>query len=168
MREATDRIAAVHPRARFLLARASTVDDAIVRAQVGPDIDVVEEGTHTVVRAADVLLATSGTVTLEAALLGTPMVVCYRLSWLSEALTRLLIRVPWISLANLTLGRAVVPELYREGTTGEGLAREALRLIEDPGARAAQRRAFAELGELLGEPGVSTRAARRVLALVTR
>jgi lipid-A-disaccharide synthase len=168
MREATDRIAAVHPRARFLLARASTVDDAIVRARVGPDIDVVEEGTHTVVRAADVLLATSGTVTLEAALLGTPMVVCYRLSWLSEALTRLLIRVPWISLANLTLGRAVVPELYREGTTGEGLAREALRLLEDPGARAAQRRAFAELGELLGEPGVSTRAARRVLALVTR
>jgi lipid-A-disaccharide synthase len=168
MREATDRIAAVHPRARFLLARAPTVEAAIVRAHVGPDIHVVEEGTHTVVRAADVLLATSGTVTLEAALLGTPMVVCYRLSWLSEALTRLLIRVPWISLANLTLGRAVIPELYREGTTGEGLAREAFRLIEDPGARAAQRRAFAELGELLGEPGVSTRAARRVLALVTR
>jgi lipid-A-disaccharide synthase len=168
MRAATERIAAVHPRARFVLARAVTVDDATVRADPGSSIDVVAGGTHAVVRAADVLLATSGTVTLEAALLGTPMVVCYRLSWLSEALARLLIRVPWITLANLTLGRAVVPELYREGTTGEGLAREALRLLGDPAERAAQRRAFAELTDLLGEPGVSTRAARRVLALVER
>jgi lipid-A-disaccharide synthase len=168
MREATERIVAVHPDARFVLARAVTVDDAAVRAHASPRIDVVAGGTHAVVRAADVLLATSGTVTLEAALLGTPMVACYRLSWLSETLTRLLIRVPWITLANLTLGRAVVPELYREGTTGEGLAREALRLLDDPSARAKQRRAFAELADLLGAPGVSTRAARRVLALVTR
>jgi lipid-A-disaccharide synthase len=168
MREATEHIVAVHPRARFLLARAPTVDATIVRDHAGPSVQIVEEGTHTVVRSADVLLATSGTVTLEAALLGTPMVVCYRLSWLSEALTRLLIRVPWISLANLTLGRGVIPELYREGTTGEGLAREALRLLDDPGARGAQREAFTELSGLLGEPGVSTRAARRVLALVAR
>jgi lipid-A-disaccharide synthase len=92
------------------------------------------------------------------------MIVCYRLSFVSELLARLVLRVPWVSLANLTLGRAVVPELYRRTTTGERLAREALRLLTDAGAREAQRAAFSELAGQLGEPGVGARAARLVLA----
>src|SRR5439155_665990 len=90
--------------------------------QAGVRVEVVAGQTYAVVRAADLLLVTSGTVTLEAALLGTPMVVCYRLSRVSEILVRLLIRVPWVSLANLTLGRAVVPELYQRAMTGDRLA----------------------------------------------
>jgi lipid-A-disaccharide synthase len=113
-----------------------------------------------------VLLATSGTATLEAALLGTPMVVCYRFSRLSEAMVRLLVRVPWISLANITLGRAVVPELYQRTFTPERVADEALALLGSSAARAAQREAFAELGAVLGEPGVGVRAARHVLSLI--
>src|SRR5207237_902685 len=81
----------------------------------------------------------------ETALLGTPMVVCYRLSLVSELMVRLLIRVPWVSLANLTLGRAVVPELYRRTTTSARLAREALSLLTDAAARETQRAAFSEL-----------------------
>jgi lipid-A-disaccharide synthase len=92
------------------------------------------------------------------------MVVCYRLSLASELMVRLLIRVPWVSLANLTLGRAVVPELYRQTMMNERLAREALHLLTDAGAREAQRAAFGELAGQLGEPGVSARAARLVLA----
>ena len=97
-------------------------------------------------RAADLLLVTSGTATLEAALLGTPMIVCYRLSRLTEAWARLLVRVPWISLANITLGRAVVPELYQRAFTAERVAAEALRLLDSPAALADQRAAFRELG----------------------
>jgi len=108
----------------------------------------------------------SGTATLEAALLGTPMVVCYRLSRLTEAWARLLVRVPWISLANITLGRAVVPELYQRALTPGRLAGEALHLLGSPAALAAQRDAFAELGGALGEPGVGLRAARHILTLV--
>ena len=119
-------------------------------------------------RAADLLLATSGTVTLEAALLGTPMVVGYRLSRVSELFIRLLIRVPWVSLANLTLGRAVVPELYQRAMTGAGLAGAALPLLKDAGARETQRIAFGELAGQLGEPGVGTRAAQLVLAQARR
>jgi len=130
----------------------------------GPPVEILGGQTHAVIRAADLLLATSGTVTLEAALLGTPMIVCYRLSAVSELIARLVLRVPWMSLANLTLGRAVVPELYRQTATGECLAREALHLLTDPGAREAQRAAFGELAGTLGEPGVGTRAARFVLA----
>jgi lipid-A-disaccharide synthase len=165
MCEAAARVAAAHPDARFALALAPTIERATVDRVVDgarARIDVVAGRTHAVVRAADLLLIASGTATLEAALLGTPMVVCYRLSWLSEAMARLLIRVPWMSLANITLGRSVVPELYRD-TSGESLAAAALRLLDTPGALQAQRDAFAELTGQLGAPGVGDRAARLIL-----
>jgi lipid-A-disaccharide synthase len=77
---------------------------------------------------------------------------------------RRLIRIPWISLANIALGRTVVPELIGIAVTGERLAAEALQLLGDPGALAAQRAAFCELTGMLGERGVGERAARLVLA----
>jgi lipid-A-disaccharide synthase len=166
MREAAAQILRAAPATRFVLGLAPTIERALVARHLagGPPVDIVENQTHEVIRAADLALVTSGTVTLEAALLGTPMVVCYQLSLASELMVRLLIRVPWVSLANLTLGRAVVPELYRQTMMKEHLAREALRLLTDAGAREAQRAAFGELAGQLGEPGVATRAARLVLA----
>jgi lipid-A-disaccharide synthase len=116
-------------------------------------------------RAADLVLVTSGTATLEAALLGTPMVVGYRVSLLTEALGHWLLRVPWISLANIVLGRGAVPEFFERATaTDDRLADAALALLGDPTAREAQRAAFREVAALLGEPGVGARAARLVLA----
>jgi lipid-A-disaccharide synthase len=166
MREATAEIVRAVPGTRFVLGLAPTIERGLVAQHLagGPPVEIVANQTHDVIRAADLALVTSGTVTLEAALLGTPMVVCYRLSLASELMVRLLIRVPWVSLANLILGRAVVPELYRQTTIDRHLAREALRLLTDPGAREAQRQAFSELAGQLGEPGVSTRVARFVLA----
>jgi lipid-A-disaccharide synthase len=154
------------PGTRFVLGLAPTIEPRVAAQHLdgGPPVEVVSGQTHAIIRAADLVLATSGTVTLEAALLGTPMVVCYRLSFASELLARLLLRVPWVSLANLTLGRAVVPELYRRTTTAARLAGEAVRLLTDAGAQQTQRAAFGELAGQLGEPGVSTRAARLVLA----
>ncbi|HTO13305.1 MAG TPA: lipid-A-disaccharide synthase [Candidatus Binatia bacterium] len=131
-----------------------------------PPIQVVRGDTYAVMRAADVLLVTSGTATLEAALLGTPMVVCYRFSRLTEAWVRLLVRVPWISLPSIALGRAVVPELYQRTFTAERVADTALGLLASPAALDAQRAAFRELAGLLGEPGVGTRAARAILSLL--
>ena len=82
---------------------------------------------------------------------------------MSEVLFKPLVRVPWIGLANIALGRAVVPELYQGALTGESLGREALRLLDSPVALAAQREAFAELAGQLGAPGVGARAAHHVL-----
>jgi lipid-A-disaccharide synthase len=166
MREAAAIVAARRPEVRFLAALAPTTDPAEVRARLGaaPRVDVVSGGTYAVMRAADLVLVTSGTATLEAGVLGTPMVVCYRFSRVSALVARLLIRVPWFSLPNLALGREVVPELFQEEATGERLGRAALRLLETPGALAAQRAALAELARGLGEPGVGQRAARLVLA----
>jgi lipid-A-disaccharide synthase len=166
LREAAARIIATRAGARLILALAPSVDRALVeRLTAGtPPVTIVPDA-HAVMRAADLLLVTSGTATLEAALLGTPMIVCYRFSRLSEAWVRLLVRVPWISLVNITLGRAVVPEIYQRAFTPEHVAAEAERLLGTPAALAAQRQAFAELRGLLGEPGVGERAAHHVLAL---
>ena len=165
MRDAAALVMIAHPDARFVVAQAPTVERASLQAGVasGPRFTIVASNAYAVMRAADLLLVTSGTATLEAALLGTPMVVCYRLSRLSELLFAPLVRIPWISLANITLGRAVVPELYQRGLSAETLAREALALLASPAALAAQRDAFGELAGQLGAPGVGTRAARHVL-----
>jgi lipid-A-disaccharide synthase len=165
-RAAANRIVERRPGARLVLALAPSVDRALVeRLTAGtPPVTIVPDA-HVVMRAADLLLVTSGTATLEAALLGTPMIVCYRFSRLSEAWVRLLVRVPWISLVNITLGRSVVPEIYQRAFTPERVAAEAERLLGSPAALAAQRQGFAELRGLLGEPGVGERAAHHVLAL---
>ena len=165
MREAVERVTRARPATRYVLGLAPTVEPSAVARHLDarPPIAVVAQRPHTVMRAADLLLVSSGTATLEAALLGTPMIVAYRFSRTTELMVRFLVRVPWMSLANLALGRGVVPELYQAAVTGERLADEALRLLGDAGALEAQREAFRELGGQLGTPGVGARAARLVL-----
>ena len=165
MTEAAERLRKRWPHARFLLAQAPTLDDELVESALAkaPAVGVVKNAPA-VIRASDLALVASGTATLETGLLGTPMVVCYRVSRLSELLARILVRVPWINLVNLTLGRAAVPELrLRHEMTVERLVDEASRLIDSQEAREAQRAAFAELHGQLGERGVALRAASLVL-----
>jgi lipid-A-disaccharide synthase len=169
MLEAARQMHEADARRRFVLGLAPSVDRELVTRVLtgltspGPRVEVVEERTHEVMAAADVALIASGTATLEAALLGAPMVVCYRVSRLTEAMSRLLIRVPWISLPNLVSGRSVVPEILQGEVSGTRLAAEAERLLGNAEAAAAQRGAFAALRHTLGEPGVGRRAALAVL-----
>lgn len=168
MLDAARDLAAADGRRRFALGLAPTVDrdrvEAHLRTAGGPPIELVSGHTHELMIAADVLLIASGTATLEAALLGTPMVLCYRVSRTTELIARLLARVEWIGLPNLVAGRVVVPELIQAQVTGGRLAAEASRLLdEDPVAATAQRAAFKELRARLGEPGVGRRAAEAVL-----
>jgi lipid-A-disaccharide synthase len=169
MLDAARHLAAADGRRRFVLGLAPTVSSECVQAHLralaagGPEVEVVTGRTYEVMAAADALLIASGTATLEAALLGTPMVLCYRVSRLTELTARLLARVQWIGLPNLVTGREVVPEIIQEHVTGARLAEEAARLLEDPVAATAQRAAFKDLRARLGEPGVGRRAARAVL-----
>jgi lipid-A-disaccharide synthase len=115
--------------------------------------------------AADAAIAASGTVTTELALAGTPMVVAYRLGWLTYALVRPFVTVPYITLVNIILGREAVPEFIQGRCTGAALANSILPLLQDEQARAAQKRdlseAMARLG--LGGEAPSLRAARALL-----
>jgi lipid-A-disaccharide synthase len=166
MLRATARIRAARPGTQFVLALAPTVDrtlvESLLAARPAP-VPVVGGKTYEVMAASDLLLVASGTATLEAALIGTPMVVCYRVSRVSQLVGRLVIRTPWISLPNIVARRGVVPELLQDRARGEALAREALRLLDSPAALAAQRAAFAEIRSALGAAGVGERAALSVL-----
>jgi lipid-A-disaccharide synthase len=173
MLDAAARLSRADGRRCFVLGLAASVDRGLVTVHLrraseagGPPVEVVEGLTHEVMAASDALLIASGTATLEAALLGAPMVVCYRVSRLTEVVARLLTRSVWISLPNIVAGRGAVPEILQDKVTGARLASEAERLLVDSVAATAQRAAFKEVRSRLGQPGVGARAARAVLKVV--
>jgi len=103
-----------------------------VRAE---SIKVIEGHTWDALAQAELALAASGTVTIEAAMLGTPMVTFYRVNALSWYLQRWRVRTPFLTMVNLVAGRSVVPELIQDDMTADRIASEAFRLLEDTGAR---------------------------------
>lgn len=120
-----------------------------------------------VVGASDVAVVASGTAALEAALMQRPMVVVYRVAPLTALVGRLLLKVRHVSLPNLLLGRAVVPELLQERMTPEAICTEVQRLLSGP-AREAMVAELASLPKVLGGPGAASRAAAEVLMLLQR
>ena len=112
-------------------------------------IQIVEGCTWDLLAYSDVSLAASGTVTIEGALLGTPMVTFYRVSSLSWTLGRRLVRVPFLSMVNLVAGRAVVPELIQDDMQPERLASEGVRLLTDDAVRDNMRSQLSEVRNIL-------------------
>lgn len=106
-------------------------------------IQVIEGATWDLLAHSEVALAASGTVTIEAAILGTPMVTFYRVNALSWILGRRLVKAPFLSMVNLVAGKEIVAELIQDRFTGDRLAAEASRLIENADARDAMRRDLA-------------------------
>lgn len=118
--------------------------------------------------AADVALAASGTVTTELALAGVPMVVTYKLGWMTYALMRPFIRVPYVALPNLLLGREAIPELLQARCRADLLAQQLEQLFLDTDVREKQKKDLAEAAAILGVGGEapSLRAARALLDFV--
>jgi lipid-A-disaccharide synthase len=129
-----------------VLPASSTTGAAFFEERIGRSpIRVTEGGSWDAMAHADVALAASGTVTVEAALMGTPMVTFYRVTLPSWVAGRLLVRVPFYSMVNLIAGRQVVPELMQGAMTGEAIAREARKLLSDENARAEMKAGLAEV-----------------------
>jgi lipid-A-disaccharide synthase len=124
--------------------------------------------THDLLSVATLGLVASGTATVEAALLETPMIVVYRLSALTYALGRPFVRVPHYAMANLIAGREVVRELIQSEFRPDTVAAEALALLETPGRLTAIRTGLAEVKRRLGPPGASGRAAEVVVGILRR
>jgi lipid-A-disaccharide synthase len=155
------------PDLQFLLARAPGLPDALFTDTLaGLPVRVVEGRSHAVLGEAAVALVASGTATVETALLGTPMVVVYRLSPITYALGRPFVSVPHYAMPNLVAGRRVVPEIIQGDFTPERVAREALLLLDDPARAEAMRLALAEVRLKLGAPGASARAAAAVAEIL--
>jgi lipid-A-disaccharide synthase len=145
--DAAARIAAKH-RVRFILALPPGFGDdqakfwEPVRAA---SIQVIEGSTWDALAHAELALAASGTVTIEAALLGVPMVTFYRVNALSWILGRWLVRAPFLSMVNLLAERRIVPELIQGEMTAQQIAAEAVRLLENESARSTMRSDLAEV-----------------------
>jgi lipid-A-disaccharide synthase len=157
------RFRSVRPDLQFLVARAPGLPDRLFdTALAGSGARVVEGRSHAVLGSAVLALVASGTATVETAILGTPMVVVYRLSPLTYFLGRPFVSVPHYAMPNLVAGRRIVPEIIQAEFTPERVAAEGLLLLQDPEKAAAMRRDLAEVRLKLGASGASRRAAEAV------
>jgi lipid-A-disaccharide synthase len=154
LREAANRIQS-RRNANIVLATplnfAARAGSTFFRERIGgSSIQIIEGETSDALAHANVAIAASGTVTVEAAILGTPMVTFYKVTPLSWALGRYLVRVPFYSMVNLVAGRRIVPELMQDQASGENLAAEAIRLLEDARVRNKMKQGLAEVSSRLG------------------
>lgn len=161
------------PHLRFACLRAPGLKESLLRSLWPEDVPVTfmpPDNRWAFIRRCEMLIAASGTATLESALAGTPTIVTYKVSPLSYAVGKLLIKAPFISLPNLILGREIFPELLQKRSEAVPLADAALAwLLPPPGARQDTaplpriRRELDEVRQRLGEPGAPDRAAGIIL-----
>jgi lipid-A-disaccharide synthase len=128
---------------------------------------VVAGETYDALAAADAAIVSSGTATVEAALLDAPMTVVYRVSPLTATLARPLLRTRFYAMVNLIAEKRIVPELVQDDFNPQNVAAETLRLLQDPNARNAVRAGLAEVRRRLGPPGAADRAADAMATLLS-
>ena len=155
---------------QFVLALAPGMKQSQITQYLIPEIrmHVVEDATYDALGAADLSIVSSGTATVEAALMDAPMIVVYRLSPLTAGIARLLVRTPMFAMVNLIAGKRVVPELLQKDFTPDRVLSETIRLLDSPDARAEMRRGLAEIREKLGPPGAIERAADLIAEMLNR
>ncbi|MEO6192872.1 MAG: lipid-A-disaccharide synthase [Thermoanaerobaculia bacterium] len=166
--EAVRRLAAELP-VEVRIIRAPTIPAGLVDEAVelaGLPVEIIGEDRFAAVADSHLALCASGTATLEVGLLGTPMIMVYRLASWTYFLAKLMVHLPNVSLVNLVLGRRVVPELIQGDANPRRIAAEAARLLTDAGERGRMREALAEVRGRLGEGGASRRAAAEVAAMM--
>ena len=149
---------------QFVLPVAPTAGrDFFARSWQGPPVRFLENQTADGLGHADVGLVASGTATIEAAILGTPMVTFYRLAWPSYQLARHLVDVPFYSMVNILAGKPIVPECMQQDCTGAKLATETLRLVRMETARCRMTQELAQVRDTLcTEVPASERAAEAI------
>jgi lipid-A-disaccharide synthase len=130
------------------------------------EIQVVRGAIYDMLGVCDLVLATSGTVTLETAIAGVPMVIGYKLSPLTFMVAKTLVKVPHISLVNLVAGEPVVPELVQRDCIAETFAGEAMKILDDVEYRAKMIRGLEKVRLRLGSGGASERAAKIALEMM--
>jgi lipid-A-disaccharide synthase len=154
------------PELAVCCLRAPNMDEGALRALWPGDIPLAliePDERYAGMRSCAFLLAASGTATLEAALAGTPAIIAYRLSPLTYGLARRVVRVPFIGLPNLILGREIFPECIQDQAEAGHIAALASAWLDEPGTLTAVRADLDRLRELCGPPGSTERVAGALL-----
>lgn len=157
--------------ASFIISHAPSVAreqiDAVIEGHGGrTGIEVISDGMEKVFERCDVIVAASGTVTLQAAINGTPMVIIYKVSPVSFWLGKTLIRVPNIGLVNLVAGKQIVPELIQHQACAENIASALENLLSDADALQHLKQRLFALRDVLGGGGASERVADLALRML--
>ena len=155
---------------QFVIPLAPSVDKRMVEsilAETSCTFHVLSNRLHEVLNQSILLITASGTVTLEAALAGTPMIIIYKVSGLSYRIGKHLICVKHIGLPNLIAGKAIVPELIQHEASAENIARHAVALLRNATARKEMHRQLIRTAQTLGSPGASKRAAKIALSMLS-
>ena len=145
------------PNYRFVIAGTSNIEQSLYH-QHAPGVDIVIDQTYNLVRLADAAIVTSGTATLETALLKTPQIVCYKTSSLSFAIAKRIVKLPFISLVNLILNRLLVRELIQSECNQTELTNSLQEILSDNGRKLILS-GYNELIEKLGGKGASEKVA---------
>ncbi len=156
-----------NPNAIFLIVTLPKFRERITKGLEGYELPyrIITDMKYDALAHSELVIASSGTATLEAALVRTPVIVIYKLSLLSWLLGRMIVKVPYISLVNLVAGRRVVPEFIQNEVKPVALAREAMRLLNDTRSIERMRRDLDEVRSKLGTSGATRRAAQIAIAL---
>ena len=156
-----DQIYQAVPDCQFVLPLAPGIDLAALPEM--PLVNVVTGRVYEAMRASDLMLIASGTATLEAACLETPMIVVYKMSGLSWHILRALVKLELSGLPNVIAGREIVPELLQDQVEAERITPIALELLQNPKKREAQQESLRWVYKQLGEPGAAQRTAQLIL-----
>ncbi len=159
------------PSIQFVLNLAPGSSRETVAAMAdafGLDVRITEGEGYDLMAHSDLVLVASGTATLECGIIGTPMIVIYRTSWVSYLLGRMLVKVPYIGLVNLVAGRKVAPEFIQHEARPGAVFLMAQMLLAEGRPRQVVKEELAKIRGLLGEPGAARRAAGEILDLLNR
>ena len=155
------------PEVDFVMPRAGTIPLNLLEEKIqasGLDVSITEGHNYDLFSVADLALATSGTVTLEAALCGLGSVIVYRTNPLTYMIAKLVVNIPHIGLPNIVAGRSVVPELIQNDFTPAKVAKAAMELLESE-RNALMKKDLEYVKERLGKPGAVGRVAELVLKI---
>ncbi len=148
----------------FVLPAALTLDarqiNDIIKREGGIEVKVIRNHMYDVLNVSHLVIVASGTATLEAAIMETPMVILYKVSFLTYFIGRFLIKIKDIGLVNIVAGKRVVPELIQKKSSPEKISETALKVLEEPESILRLKQELAEIKKKLGKPGAAKRVAR--------
>jgi lipid-A-disaccharide synthase len=156
---AAERIQAQQPEVQFVLPVASSLQQSSLFSELPAHIRPILRQPYNTIHAADLIVTASGTVTVETAILETPMIITYIVSPTTYFLGKRIIKVPFIGMVNLIAGDQVVLELIQDAVTPKRIADEVLNLLRSPEKLAAIRTELRRVHQKLGAPGAPDRAA---------
>lgn len=171
MLQAAQLIKKERPEVKFFLPVATGIDKNYLEAKIkeyGLTVKLCETKTYDLMNCCDFAIATSGTVTLEAALMGLPSIVLYKMSAITYRIAKIFVKIKYFSLPNILVDKQVLPELLQDEVNGENIARLARDLYKDTKSAKKVKEELLMVKEKLGSPGVADKTAELILQTADR